>query len=266
MIDISVIIPMYNAQDTIIRAVSSVINQTFKGASEIIIVNDGSTDNCVKILEDYIVANRIQNIIIINKKNGGVSSARNAGLKVAKGKYIALLDSDDEWHIKKLESQIFILKEHDDIGLIGTNWNNKKLNRFFFKRFSLLTDIPFKILMFKNFFQPSTVVFKAEIINVIGLFPEHQRYAEEGNFFFRAAKNFKCVLLNQTYLNYGFNKFGFGDGGLSGNILEMQRGEIKNLKFALHEKYCNLFFFCLAYVYSYLKYFRRIIIKKHRNR
>ena len=90
-IKISVIIPVYNVEKYIRQCLESVIDQTLKDI-EIIIVNDGTRDNSMEIVEEYISDERIK---IINKENGGLSSARNAGMKEAKGKYICFIDSDD---------------------------------------------------------------------------------------------------------------------------------------------------------------------------
>ena len=90
-IKISVIIPVYNVEKYIIECIESIINQTLKDI-EIIVVNDGTKDNSIKIVEEYLSDKRIK---IINKANGGLSSARNEGMKVAKGEYIYFIDSDD---------------------------------------------------------------------------------------------------------------------------------------------------------------------------
>lgn len=93
---ISVIIPVYNVEKYIYTCLNSIINQTYKNL-EIILVDDGSPDNCPQILEDY--AKKDSRIKVIHKKNGGLSSARNAGMKIATGKYIAFVDSDDSLNL-----------------------------------------------------------------------------------------------------------------------------------------------------------------------
>lgn len=92
--DLSVIIPAYNASDFIDKSLGSVLNSDFDiFRVEIIVVNDGSTDNTQDIVENIQLSHR--NIKLINKSNGGLSSARNAGIDVAKGRYILFLDADD---------------------------------------------------------------------------------------------------------------------------------------------------------------------------
>lgn len=90
---ISVIIPVYNVDRYLCRAVDSVLHQATEVDREIILVDDGSTDECPRICDDY--AQRYVNITVIHQVNAGVSAARNAGLQVAGGEYIAFVDSDD---------------------------------------------------------------------------------------------------------------------------------------------------------------------------
>ncbi|OUQ56652.1 hypothetical protein B5E58_10530, partial [Tyzzerella sp. An114] len=89
---ISVIVPIYNVEKYLNRCVDSIINQTYKNL-EIILVDDGSPDNCGKICDEY--AKKDNRIKVVHKENGGVSSARNVGLNIATGDYIGFVDGDD---------------------------------------------------------------------------------------------------------------------------------------------------------------------------
>lgn len=89
---ISVIVPIYNVEAYLSRCVESLINQSYKNL-EIILVDDGSPDNCPQISDDY--AEKDVRIKVVHKENGGLSDARNAGLEIAKGEYISFIDSDD---------------------------------------------------------------------------------------------------------------------------------------------------------------------------
>ena len=113
MIKISIIIPIHNAEKYLDKCLESVINQTFEDI-EIICINDGSSDNSIQILKEYVEKDK--RIKIINQNNKGVSAARNEGLKVAQGDYICFVDADD-WLDKKmlLESKILINKNQPDI-------------------------------------------------------------------------------------------------------------------------------------------------------
>lgn len=89
---ISVIVPIYKVEEYLSRCVDSIINQTYKNL-EIILVDDGSPDNCPKLCDDY--AEKDSRVKVVHKKNGGLSDARNAGMEVATGEYISFIDSDD---------------------------------------------------------------------------------------------------------------------------------------------------------------------------
>jgi len=107
---VSVVIPFYNCYTLLIRAIESVLNQTFEDF-EIILINDGSTDKDESQYND--LTKLSVKIKIINlKKNKGISYARNIGTKSSKGKYIMFLDADDEWESTKMEAQISYMRDN----------------------------------------------------------------------------------------------------------------------------------------------------------
>ncbi|WP_394675137.1 glycosyltransferase family 2 protein [uncultured Chryseobacterium sp.] len=258
---VSVVIPLYNAEGTIVRSLESVINQTYQGSVEIIVVNDGSKDNSKIEVEKFIENNSTIKIKLINQENGGVSKARNTGLKNAEGDFIALLDSDDAWFEEKLLEQIKILDSNSSIDFLGTSFEGFGLRS---RKIGELVKIEFKDLLFKNYFQPSTIIFKRKVLDDIGYFDEDQRYAEEGNYFMRVAKKFNCYFLNQNLIFFGDGKAGFGESGLSANLKEMEKGELKNLKFAYEKGWINSFLYFITVCFSIIKYIRRILIVKFR--
>lgn len=105
---VSVIIPTYNRASLIKRSIMSVLNQTYNNL-ELIIVDDGSTDNTEEIVKSI----KDERIVYIKQPNKGACEARNNGIDYAKGEYIAFQDSDDVWHINKIERQLETLKETD---------------------------------------------------------------------------------------------------------------------------------------------------------
>ena len=107
---ISVIIPVYNVEKYIRFCLDSVINQTYKNL-EIIIVDDGTKDSSGEIAEEY--ARKDSRIKVVHKENGGLSDARNVGLDIATGKYIAFLDSDDVISLDFYEYLYRLIKEND---------------------------------------------------------------------------------------------------------------------------------------------------------
>ena len=110
---VSVIVPIYNVEKYLKRCVDSIIKQTYKNI-EIILVDDGSPDNCNRICDEYTQIDK--RVKVIHKKNGGLSSARNAGLDISKGEYICFIDSDD-WVSENFVEFLLknIVKEKSDI-------------------------------------------------------------------------------------------------------------------------------------------------------
>lgn len=118
---VSVILPVYNSEDTIKRSLDGVLNQTRKPL-EILCINDCSTDNSKAVIEQYTqdnaeAKNRIK--LINLPENGGVYVARNVGLNTASQPYVAYLDADDFWHPRKLETQFNILEQDPDLFFIS---------------------------------------------------------------------------------------------------------------------------------------------------
>ena len=107
---ISVIVPIYNVEKYLHQCLKSIVNQTYKNL-EIILVDDGSPDNCPKICDEY--SRKDKRIKVIHKENGGLSSARNAGLDVVTGEYISFIDSDDMIDEKFIETLYNLCKENN---------------------------------------------------------------------------------------------------------------------------------------------------------
>jgi glycosyltransferase involved in cell wall biosynthesis len=120
----SVVIPLYNKELSIKKTIQSVLNQSFEDF-EILVVNDGSTDNSLEIVKGF----KDDRIRIIDKENGGVSSARNKGIKEAKYEWIAFLDADDLWEIDKLEKQSKLLLNNPDLFWCFAAYKIKKSNK-----------------------------------------------------------------------------------------------------------------------------------------
>lgn len=114
---VSVIVPVYNVESYLPKCIDSILEQTLSNI-EVILINDGSTDNSGNIIDDY--AKRDQRIITIHKENGGQGSARNEGLKIAKGKYIGFVDADD-WIDKDMYEKLtnVAVKENSDLVVCG---------------------------------------------------------------------------------------------------------------------------------------------------
>lgn len=138
---ISVILPVYNRADFLPRAIESILNQTYQ-KWELLILDDGSTDNSLAIAKRYAV--RDERIKVFSLPHNGVISARNKGFDVARGKYIALLDSDDASTPDRLEKQVRYLETHPNITLLGTAvlpFNSNRAYDFFMYNHSFPTKL-----------------------------------------------------------------------------------------------------------------------------
>ena len=123
---ISIVIPLYNKQEAIKKTIASVISQTYTDW-ECIIVNDGSTDNSAQVVQDIIAKTPIPKIRLINQSNGGVSKARNTGVRESKGDYVAFLDGDDLWEPTYLDELNRLICDYPNAGIYGLGIG-KKIN------------------------------------------------------------------------------------------------------------------------------------------
>ena len=153
---ISIIIPIYNVNKYLRECIDSIINQTLK-TIEIICVNDGSTNNSLEIIKEYIYDNRI---IIINKNNSGYGDSMNQGLNIASGEYIGIVESDDFIDINMFEN-LYKLTKKGDIDIIRSNfylyWEKNKKEALNFKILKNLYNKIFNPMELQNIFlvQPS---------------------------------------------------------------------------------------------------------------
>lgn len=190
---ISIIIPCYNAEKYIAETIQSVINQTHKNW-ELIIVNDGSTDNSIEIINKYIdLDNRIK---LINKENTGVSDTRNKGIVLAKGEFMAFLDADDVWNSDFLESTLLKFSSDHSLGLVHSD--NQIINEYSEKLGQINTSfegyVLDKLLLGgenEYIFAISSVVVKKEVVENVGQFDVRLSNGADHEFYFRVANKYK---------------------------------------------------------------------------
>ena len=260
LINISVVIPMYNSEKTIVRALESVRKQTYiKNINEIIIMNDGSTDLSLDVVKNYQTNHPELKIKIFSQKNKGVSSARNFCMTKVKSDWIALLDADDEWLPEKIEKQVNVLLANPQIDFMGGKMNKKPL-RILWKKIDTLHRADIKELCIKAFPQTSTVLFKKKIFEDIGGYDESMKYGEDMNYFFKICLLYNYYYLPEQLIIYDGGKRGFGQNGLSGNLKEMYKGNIKNLKELSKNKNISALFYISMRMFYFLKYIRRLAI------
>ncbi len=264
--NISVVIPAYNCEEFIIDALDSVYGQTgIDTIKEVIVVDDGSTDNTRYVVEDYEKKLPIgcPKLVLINKENGGVSSARNTGAKYATGTWLAFLDSDDEWFDSKIERQCEIIENigEENIDCLGGSFLGDTLS-ILTKKYEGLFRANIKQICLKNFPQPSTAIVKTSIFHAIGGFDENCRYAEDGKFFMEVCTKYSLYYDTKQVLVFGHGKRGFGVSGLSGNLKAMHLGNIRNIKDLRNAKEIGWPFYAFLRVFYQIKYIRRKMLSR----
>jgi len=203
---ISVICPTYNSERFVEKTIKSVFNQT-KLPNELILIDDGSTDNTIKVLES--VCEKHDELIethILKTKHKGPGAARNMGIKKAKSEWIAFLDSDDIWHINKIERVIDSIKENKEINfichhemLIRKNKSQKIM--FYSKNYNSKEPIR-KQLYYANFFSTSAVVCKKNIFDENGYFDESLQSAQDYELWLRLSSEMNVFFIKEVLGEY----------------------------------------------------------------
>jgi glycosyltransferase involved in cell wall biosynthesis len=200
---VTVIIPCFNREKFIKSTLESVMNQTYKNM-EIIVIDDGSTDNTRDIINKY--EDTIKILEHSNRSNKGQSASINLGLKHSKGEYIAILDSDDLFIKNKIEQQVSFLINNNEIGLVYSNGfaidiNGAKLYKLYSKDHKE-TNIPEKILLNCYFLVPSNSLIRRTAFEKAGEFDESLRSAQDHDMAIRLAEITKFAYLDEYLFCY----------------------------------------------------------------
>ncbi|WP_437913998.1 glycosyltransferase [Sorangium sp. So ce302] len=192
---VSVVIPTYNYGHFVVDAVESVLAQTYK-RHEIIVVDDGSSDDTPGRLASY--RDRIR---YVRQQNQGVSAARNLGIGLASGEWVALLDADDVWHPQKLALQISVLNAHPDLSVIGGAGSSG----------ALPPDLPeepvvdrLSVVDFLTWtpMAQSSVMVRRRCFDRVGGFDAKLRYAEDREMWIRLAAAFSTARVKTPLYYY----------------------------------------------------------------
>lgn len=213
---VSVIIPVYNQAEYIGQAIESALAQTFPKV-EILVVNDGSTDQTAHVLAHY-----AQDIQLITQENAGLCAARNRALHEATGRYIAFLDADDLWYSEKLTDSVTYLEQHPEIDIVvgAWDWINEDgilIRPLFTPSTSyqkLLTDPIQELILWGSLFHIAALCFRKECFDRVGAFDTDLQPMSDWDLWLRIAKE-------------GF-RFGFIDAPVS-----RYRRHQKNMTFNL---------------------------------
>lgn len=212
---VSIIVPAYNSGSFLVEALESAFAQTFKNA-EIIVVNDGSTDNTEELLRPW-----FHRITYVAQPNKGLPGALNTGLKRARGDYIAILDADDIWEKEKLEAQVNVMEEFPEVGLSYTNFipfgdpvdfqtgfdeNNGALRRYCSSAVGqdvYLITAPFlfrDLLVEQGFPKPSSTMIRRVCFEKVGAFNERLTFCQDTEMTLRLSKVCRFAYIDRCLL------------------------------------------------------------------
>ena len=200
ILNVSVIIPTYNRKNLLKRALHSASGQTFV-PHEIIVVDDGSSDGT----KDWVLE-KFPCVRYISQDNSGVSSARNRGIREAKGSWIAFLDSDDEWMPDKLEKQEIAINDSKEAWLCHTNeiWirNGVRVNQM--KKHQKYGGDVFENCLDICRISPSSALIKKEVFEMVGLFDESLKVCEDYDLWLRITAVLPVIFLDEQLITkYG---------------------------------------------------------------
>lgn len=202
----TVIIPLYNKENYVERALKSILNQTFTDF-EVIIVNDCSTDNSVSKIESYLSDKAT---LIHHEKNKGLSAARNTGIQNAKAEYITYLDADDVWKPNFLELIKELIDTFNEAKIFATNYEevygNKVVNpqngtKFLTKNSKQIIDF-FKQNLQQGIYNHGSVCFHKSVFEKVGFYDETLTFSEDIDFNIRANAHFKLAYYNSVGMQY----------------------------------------------------------------
>ena len=211
---VSVIIPTFNDNKFLTEAITSALGQTYDHR-EIIVINDGSTDDTSSVLDSY-----GDKITVINQENNGAGAARNKGIDSANGPYIAFLDGDDVWEEDKLAKQVEYLEREPEIGLVWTDWlcmypdNNGNFSIFkkpvdsrYGKNVSnKTTGWLYNQLLFDTLVWTSTVLVRRSVIDKVGKFDETLLRGQDYDYWLRTSRICKMHKINEALAFYRVNE------------------------------------------------------------
>ena len=190
---ITVVIPTYDRRDFLKAAIDSVLSQTYRDF-ELIVVDDGSTDNTIDLIRSY-----GDSLVYLKQDNQGPSAARNRGIELSRGDLVAFLDSDDRWHPDKLLIQVEAMEEEPGylISHTGEVWyrNGELLRQK--KKHEKLPGYIFERSLSMCMVSMSTVIARRELFDNIGYFDERLPCCEDYDLWLRASLQYPFLLVDQ---------------------------------------------------------------------
>lgn len=201
---ISVVIPLYNKEITILNCLRSVVRQLGDG-DEVVIVNDGSTDSSAVLAKNYMDDNPTVKFVYVDQENCGVSVARNNGVSLASNNFVAFLDADDEWLPNYLSEMKSLIYDFPEASFFSSYF---EFNDFHLGRYVVKSPLPsgyrgyvddyFKVAQKTYVVNSSTVVLRKSSLEFVGGFPDGVAINEDLLVWFKMAVNFKFAHVNKV--------------------------------------------------------------------
>ena len=254
---VSIVIPVYNGEGYVNEAINSALAQTYENC-EIIVVNDGSTDNTEAIVNTY--GNKIR---YFSKENGGVSSALNVGIEHMEGEYFQYLPHDDLLHPEKIEKNIRAIQQSgNDMSIIWSGWNFKYMDERGLKKFEILskytdeeqiTNSVFPLLF--SLVNTVTVLINKKFFEKAGLFDTRLYTSQDYDMWFRTFIDQKTIYLKEALIDYRVhNQQGSqADSEFIENCIQMSEYMVANLS---DEQVENIFGSKYRFFYYMLDFYK----------
>ena len=203
---ISVLMSVYNSEKYLNYSIESILSQSFKDY-EFIIIDDGSTDDSLKIIESYKQKDK-RIIIIHNTKNIGTTKSLNKGLLIAKGKYIARMDADDWSYPDRLQKQYEFMQNNPDIGVSGGTIDvcNESLLVQNIRRYPLTDKLIREIIFLYSPFAHSATIWKSELMKLVGGYNQNIPLSQDCELYFKIGKHAKFGNLNIKLIKLRMHK------------------------------------------------------------
>ena len=265
--DVSVIIPVYNSGEEAYRAVRSIAHQTLLPL-EVILIDDCSP----KVDETRLWLSKIQDDfrdkfalkVLYQKENKGPGEARNAGWDIARGKYVAFLDSDDVWHPQKMTIQYSFMIKHPGVGfschhlaVISTDQiQSFSSNSITITDKNFIKISPIRYL-FKHYPIGGTSYVMAKNVSDIRFMPG-KRYSEDYLVWLKFCFKYGGILIDK-FMGASFKPF-YGAGGLSQSLWNLEKGELENYRILYSKKMISFLTMTFASIFSFIKFLRRILL------
>ncbi len=248
---ISVILPVYNGEDTIRKTIQSVLSQKFSSL-ELIVINDGSTDSTVETVKS-ITDSRLQ---IFSYPNAGLAASRNRGIFHCVGEFISFIDSDDLWTDDKLEDQLKALQEYSKAAVVYSWTDYIDTQGKFLKsgrRITATGDV-YKELVLWNFLENgSNPLIRSDALKAVGAFDESLVAAEDWDMWLRLAACYEFIAVPKVHILYRVSA-----NSMSTNFKRQEAASLKVIERAFSSKKAeslqHLKKYSLAHLYKYLTF------------